>query len=252
MIDLSGNVALVTGGSRGIGRATVKLFTKAGARVAYTYSKSKKEAESLEMECRETGNEVFAVQAEFTDAKSVDRIIPAVIEKFDALDILVNNAGIWTYGKIDEMSEQTWDETMIVNLKAVFLLCRSAARIMKKNRRGRIIIVSSTAGQRGEAEHSHYAASKGGVISLTKSLASELGPYGIRTNCVAPGWVVTDMTREEVTNPVSAEDIVKTIPLGYIPDPEEIAGPILFLASRLADHINGEILNINGGSVLCG
>jgi 3-oxoacyl-[acyl-carrier protein] reductase len=252
MIDLSGKVALITGGSRGIGRAAVRLFSEAGASVAFTYTKAKSEAESLVTEIQNKGRDIFAFQAEFTDAKSVEMIIPAVLDRYKTLDILVNNAGIWTYGKIDEMSDEVWDETVTVNLKAIFLLCRSAARLMKKNKSGRIINISSTAGQRGEAEHSHYAASKGAIISLTKSLASELGPYGIRTNCVAPGWVVTDMSREIVTNSYSSDEILKTIPLGYIPGPEEIAGPILFLASDLANHINGEILNVNGGSILCG
>jgi 3-oxoacyl-[acyl-carrier protein] reductase len=150
------------------------------------------------------------------------------------------------------MTEDEWDETIDVNLKSIYACCRSAARAMLPRRRGTIILISSTAGQRGEAFHSHYAATKGAIISMTKSLAAELGPRGITVNCVAPGWVLTDMTTEPLSDAKLRRKVRGLIPLGRVAAPEEIAGPILFLASDLASHVNGEILNVNGGSVLCG
>ncbi len=252
MIDLSGKTAIITGGSRGIGRACVELFCQSGASVAFTYSISEESAHTMVSRGMEKGHRMLAVKADFLDPAGVEQVIPTVIREFGEPEILVNNVGIWTYGKIDEMDPAVWDQTMQVNLRSVFLLCRSVVPHFKKRKGGRIINISSTAGQRGEAEHSHYAASKGALISFTKSLASELGPFGIRVNCVAPGWVNTEMTQKELNDPVVSKEILKLIPLGYVPGPDEIAGPVLFLASELADHVNGEILNVNGGSVLCG
>ncbi|MFZ1080729.1 MAG: SDR family NAD(P)-dependent oxidoreductase, partial [Candidatus Kryptoniota bacterium] len=165
---------------------------------------------------------------------------------------LVNNAGIWTYGEIDNMDEKVWDETMDLNLKGTFLFCRYVVPIMKKQGEGRIVNLSSTAGQRGEASHSHYAATKGAIISLTKSLSTELGPFNIRVNSVAPGWVDTEMSAEALNDKNYREEVRRAIPLGRIPTAEDIAGPIVFLASDLARHVTGEILNVNGGSVLVG
>jgi 3-oxoacyl-[acyl-carrier protein] reductase len=150
------------------------------------------------------------------------------------------------------MTDADWNEMIEVNLKSIYYTCHFAALEMKPRRSGRIILVSSTAGQRGEAFYSHYAASKGAIISLMKSLASELGPCGIRVNAVAPGWVKTDMSADELGDPSTRELIERDIPLGYIPTADEIAGPILFLASHLSDNVHGEVINVNGGSVLCG
>jgi len=175
-----------------------------------------------------------------------------VLAKWGWVDILVNNAGIWTYGEMGNMEPEVWEETIRVNLTSIFYTCNALIPTMKKRGSGQIINVSSTAGVRGEALHSHYAATKGALIALTKSLAVELAPYGIRVNCVAPGWVETDMCEEVFQDKQFKEEVRRSIPIGRIPPPEDIAGPILFLASNLARHITGEILNVNGGSVLCG
>lgn len=164
----------------------------------------------------------------------------------------MNNAGIWKYGESDKMSLEEWEETIRINLTGTFLFTKYVVPFMKTNGFGRIINITSTAGQRGEAFHSHYAASKGGVISFTKSLAAELGPFNITVNSVAPGWVLTDMTDGVFADKNYKEKIAGEIPVKRIAEPEDIAGPVVFLASDLARHINGEILNVNGGSVLCG
>jgi 3-oxoacyl-[acyl-carrier protein] reductase len=178
-------------------------------------------------------------------------MVEATVRRFGALDILVNNAGIWHGAAIDELGDAEWNEMLRVNLSGTFHTIRAAVPHMKRAGRGRIINISSTAGQRGEAWHGHYAATKGAVIALTKSLAAELAPSGILTNCVAPGWVATDMTRDALAGPSGAA-IAAAIPLGRVGRPEEIAGAVVFLASDLAGFINGEILNVNGGAVLCG
>jgi 3-oxoacyl-[acyl-carrier protein] reductase len=164
----------------------------------------------------------------------------------------VNNAGIWTYGEMGKMDESVWAETMRLNLDAAFYACNTVVPVMKENKQGWIVNVASTAAIRGEALHSHYAASKGALISLTKSLSTELAPFGIRVNCVAPGWVDTEMCEEVFRDPEYRRKVEESIPLKRIPPPEDIGGPILFLVSDLAKHITGEVLNVNGGSVLCG
>jgi 3-oxoacyl-[acyl-carrier protein] reductase len=174
------------------------------------------------------------------------------VSRFGRIDILVNNAGVWEESNVEEMSIEEWNRTINTNLTGSFLFVKFVVSHMKQNKFGRIINISSTAGQRGEPQHSHYAASKGGIISFTKSLAVELAPYGITTNCVAPGWVYTDMSNDVILEESKAQQLKDYIPLGRAAYPDEIAGPVLFLASQLADHINGEILNVNGGSELCG
>ncbi len=252
MIDLSNQVVLITGGSRGIGAATARMFAKAGADVAITYRGRDQNASELVDEIKKLGRKAKQYKGDISKGDIVRKIVENVLSDFGRIDVLVNNAGIWTYGEIDKMDEKIWDETMDVNLKAPFLFCRYVVPIMKKQGGGRIINLSSTAGQRGEALHSHYAATKGALISLTKSLSTELGPFNIRVNSVAPGWVDTDMSAEALSDRKMKEEIRKSIPLGRIPTAEDIAGPILFLASDLSRHVTGEILNVNGGSVLVG
>ncbi len=252
MIDLSNQVVLITGGSRGIGAATAKLFAKAGANVAITYRGNDRRACELIDEIKSSGRKAKAFKGDNSKSVIVKKIVEDVLNEFGRIDVLVNNAGIWTYGEIDKMDEKVWDETMDLNLKGAFLFCRYVVPIMKKQGKGSIVNLSSTAGQRGEALHSHYAATKGAIISLTKSLSTELGPYNIRVNSVAPGWVDTEMSAEALNDKNYREEVRRGIPLGRIPTAEDIAGPILFLASDLARHINGEILNVNGGSVLVG
>ncbi|RMD50472.1 MAG: SDR family oxidoreductase, partial [Ignavibacteria bacterium] len=174
------------------------------------------------------------------------------INDFGSIDILVNNAGIWKHSPIDKMTLEKWNETININLTGTYLFTKYVVPEMKAKKGGRIINIASTAGQRGEAEYSHYASSKGGVIAFTKSLATELGKYNINVNCVAPGWVLTDMTQHIFDNEEERKKELSIIPLGRVAMPEDIAGPVLFLASGLANHITGEILNVNGGSVLCG
>jgi 3-oxoacyl-[acyl-carrier protein] reductase len=253
MISLTGKVALITGASRGIGAATAVMFARAGARaIVINYKRDREAAARVAAACRQAGADVLTYRADVSRLAAVEKMVGASLARFGSLDILVANAGIWKEAAIDRMTEAEWDETIDQNLKSAYACCRAAARVMVAQRRGTMILISSTAGQRGEAFHSHYAASKGAMISMTKSLAAELGPRGVTVNCVAPGWVVTDMAADALADPKEQRRIKMLNPLGRAATPEEIAGPVLFLASGLASHINGEILNVNGGSVLCG
>ena len=253
MISLNDRVALITGASRGIGAATARLFARAGAHaVVVNYHSNREAAEAVVAECRAHGAEAVAMRADVARVAAVRKMVARTVEMFGRLDVVVANAGIWKGAPIEEMNEAQWDETIDTNLKSVFATCSAAAQHMIAQGSGRIITVSSTAGQRGEAFHSHYAASKGAIISLTKSLASELGPRGILVNSVAPGWVDTDMSAEPLRDKREYKKIASIIPLGRVATADEIAGPILFLASDLATGMTGEILNVNCGSVLCG
>ena len=251
MIDLTGKSALVTGGARGIGRACCLAFARAGASVAVNYRVESPSANLLVEEIEAAGGEAFALAADVSRREDAEMLVDETVSRFGGLDILVNNAGIWKGSPIDEMSDLEWSEMVAVNLTGTFHVVRAAVPAMKTARSGRIINISSTAGQRGEAFCSHYAATKGAVISMTKSLAVELASDGILVNCVAPGWVATDMTRETLLGP-EREAILSAIPLGRVGTPEEIAGAVLFLASELATFVTGEILNVNGGAVLVG
>lgn len=251
MIDLKGKNVLVTGGSRGIGAAIVAQFSKLGANVAYNYNKNFRAAQQLSDNLEKTDGKLFFAECDVSDFQEVQQFINKAIDKFDSIDILVNNAGIWEYGKIDEMPVDAWRRTMQINLDSVYYFSHVVSKhFIENDIKGTIINISSTAGQRGEAFHSHYAATKGGIISFTKSLSTELGPLGIRVNCVAPGWVDTDMSADAIQQ--AGDKITSIIPLGFIPSASQIAGPVVFLASDLASAITGEILNVNGGSVLCG
>jgi len=251
MINLENKNVFVTGGSRGIGKACVELFLEAGANVAFTFQNAKTDAEKI-IEGYSGSSKLKHYKLDLSNADEIQSVIKSVLDHFERIDIIVNNAGIWKEAAIDEMSINQWNETMNINLTSTYLITKMLVPGMKKNNYGRIINIASTAGQRGEAFHSHYAASKGGIISLTKSLASELGQNNITVNCVAPGWVVTDMTTDSLADAEIYKKVLSDIPLNKIAKPEEIAGPVLFLASNLASHITGEILNVNGGSVLCG
>lgn len=249
MINLKNNTALVTGGSRGIGRACVQFLSKAGADVAFTYNTNEKLANKL---CDEyTGkNIVRSFKVNTNNEDYICNVINTVENDFGKIDILVNNAGIWKKSDIENLSLDKWNNTININLTGTFLFTKYVVPIMKKNNFGRIINISSTAGQRGEAFYSHYAASKGGIIAFTKSLAVELGKYNITVNSVAPGWVKTDMTGDVFENKHEEVKIIKEIPLRKIAVPEDVAGAVIFLASDLASHITGSIINVNGGSVL--
>ena len=252
MIDLTGQTAVITGGSRGIGRACALLFAKVGAAVGIGYHSDEKAARNVVDEIQRGGGRALAVAGNAAVEDDFRHLWTTTEAQLGTVDCLVLNAGIWKPARIDEMSEEQLSETLDVNLRSAFKACRVAVPAMKQQQHGNIILVSSTAGQRGEAGYSHYAASKGGLISLTKSLAAELGPFGIRVNSVAPGWVLTDMTEPVFENSGFKKKVEGITPVGRIAEAEDIAGPILFLASDLARHIQGEILNVNGGSVLCG
>jgi 3-oxoacyl-[acyl-carrier protein] reductase len=251
-LRLNDKVALVTGGSRGIGRAAVECFAKLGAHVVVNFVSDREAADTTVRKAETEGVGAMAVQADVAKTEDARRLTEATIERFGRLDFLVCNAGIWEGGAIDEMTEDSWDRTIELNLKGTWTVCHAAVPAMKKQGFGRIVIVSSTAGQRGEANVSNYAASKGGQISFTKSLAAELGPFGINVNSVAPGWVDTDMCADAFARPGFRKALEETIPVGRVATPEDIAWPIVFLCTEWARHINGEILNVNGGSVLCG
>ena len=250
MISLAGQRALITGGSRGIGRATALLFARAGADVGLTYHTRIQEAEAVAREIRALGRRVFVAGGDLADPAVVARVFRECKAAFGGLDCFVANAGIWPVEEVPlaKLSDARWRSTLAQNLDAVFLTTRAALGLLSPG--GRIVLVSSTAGQRGEAQHADYAATKGALISLTKSLAIECAPE-LTVNCVAPGWVDTDMSAEPYAGG-GRERIAATIPLRRIPPPEDIAGPILFLCSPLARHVTGEVLNVNGGSVLCG
>ena len=251
-LGLSGRVALVTGGSRGIGRAVVGLFAECGAHVAVNYVRDEAAAATTVNMAQAREVKALAIQADVSQLAQAERLLQQTVEHFGRLDFLICNAGIWEGAPVEEISEELWNKTLEINLKGTWSVCRAAVPLMKQQRFGRIVIVSSTAGQRGEANVSNYAASKGAQISFAKSLASELGRFGINVNCVAPGWVETEMTTDALADAVTHDSIKKNIPLGRVATPEEIAGPIVFLCSTWANHITGEVLNVNGGSVLCG
>lgn len=252
MKGIKGKTALVTGGSRGIGRACAKMFAEAGANVIVNYRSDEKSALSVCAEAEKAGVKAIALQADVGDQRQVEAMVAQALAEMGRIDILVNNAGIWEENPIDGMKSERLKATIDANLYGTFYPIMAVVPHMKVKKSGVIINISSTAGQRGEAFHSPYAATKGAVISLTKSLAPELAPYHIRVNCVAPGWVDTDMSRPSLEDPKVAPGVLSLIPLGRVGTPEELAGPVLFLASDLATFITGEILNVNGGAVLCG
>ncbi len=251
-INFDNQVAVITGGSRGIGAATVRAFAEAGARVVFSYHKAATAARQVVRSCAQHAPNVVAVRADVAKMADARRLIDECMRRFGRLDVLVANAGIWNAepSPIERMTERQWDEMIAVNLKGVYSVIHHAVPHMRES--GRIIVVSSTAGQRGEAFHTHYGASKGGLISFVKGLATELAGRGIRINCIAPGWGETDMSSSVVGDAGELEKAVRTIPLGRFAHPEEIARPILFLASDMASYMTGEVLNVNGGSVLSG
>lgn len=260
VLSLAGKVALISGGSRGIGAATVRLFVEAGAKVVFNYRTARKEAEHLVAECG--GPErCVAVHRDLESPAHGRELVEEAVRTFGRLDCLVANHGIWPPhdAPAETMTDAQWIRTLGVNLNSVFGMVQGAVVQMKKQAppadggtRGCIVLISSTAGQRGEAMHSDYAASKGAIISFTKSLSSELIGAGIRVNSVAPGWVDTDMSAATLRNPERKKKAVSSIPAGRAATAEEVAGPVLFLCTPLAGFVSGEIFNVNGGSVLVG
>jgi 3-oxoacyl-[acyl-carrier protein] reductase len=266
---LDGKAALITGGSRGIGAETVRLFCEAGAQVAFSYERARERAEALVTEIggADSGSgRCVAIQQELSTPADGHRLVAAAVSALGRLDILVVNHGIWPPKDmpVSEMPEAQWRRTLAVNLDSVFGLVQAAVAQMDKQTsvaeqgrdtretKGHIVLISSTAGQRGEAYHVDYAVTKGALVSLTKSLSSELAPRGILVNCVAPGWVATEMSSTALSDPAMGAKIKAGVPVGRVASPREIAGPVLFLCTPLAGFISGEVLNVNGGSVLVG
>ena len=257
-MSLAGKVALITGGSRGIGAATVRLFRQAGAKVVFSYLSAAPQAEALVQEC---GGTAFcrAVQQPLFTPEDGQALVTAAVAAFGHLDCVILNHGIWPShdAPIATMTTAQWRDTLSTNLDSVFGVVRAAVAQMQSQPlvnavRGHIVLVSSTAGQRGEAFHADYAATKGALISLTKSLSSELIGQGIHCNCVAPGWVATEMSVAVLSDPETSKKLLSLIPLGRPAHVDEIAAPILFLCTPLAGFISGEIFNVNGGAVLVG
>jgi 3-oxoacyl-[acyl-carrier protein] reductase len=228
------------------------MFASLGANVAVNFVRDAEAADQAVCEAKAKGVKAVAVQGDVSKLHEGESVVKETLEHFGRLDFLICNAGIWEGAAVESISEDLWDRTIDINLKGTWTVCRAAVPIMKQQEYGRIVIVSSTAGQRGEANVSNYAASKGGQISFTKSLAAELAPFGINVNCVAPGWVETDMNDGVFADSSRLESILQTIPLRKIGKPDELAAPIVFLCSDWASYITGEVLNVNGGSVLCG
>lgn len=251
MLSLAGKTALISGGSRGIGRAVSLLFGRLGARVAIGYGHNEAAARETLAAIEEGGGEAVVVGADLGQGGAAARLVQDAEEALGPLDVLVVNHAIWKGASIEDMTDEEWDETLRVNLTSARILSAEAIRSMRARGAGAIVLVASTAGQRGEEGHSHYAASKGGMIAFGKSLAKEVGPEGIRVNIVAPGWVLTDMTRGVLATEEGA-GIVAAVPLGRAGQPEEIAGPVAFLASDLASYVQGNVLSVNGGSVMIG
>ena len=257
-LSLDCKVVLVTGGSRGIGAATVRLMRQAGARVVFSYRSAERQAEELVEACGGSGF-CCGLQQELATVEDGQALVAAAAKVFGRLDCLVVNHGIWPPHdqSIATMSAAQWRGTMGINLDSVFGLVQAASAVMlaqtpAEGARGHIVLIASTAAQRGEAFHADYAASKGALLSLTKSLSSELAPQGILCNCVAPGWVRTEMSEGTLGDPVASKKALGLIPLGRAAEPEEIAGPVVFLCTKWAGCVSGEVFNVNGGAVLVG
>jgi 3-oxoacyl-[acyl-carrier protein] reductase len=256
VLSLEGKVALVTGGSRGIGAATVRMFRQAGAKVLFSYRNARATAEELAEELGGAGCCV-AVQQELSTPYDGRALVAAAIAAFGRVDCLIVNHGIWPPHDqpIETMPEPQWRGTLSINLDSVFGLVQAGVAQMLTQPgpvRGHVVLIASTAAQRGEAFHADYAASKGALISLTKSLSSELAGRGIYVNCVAPGWVATEMSMAALSDPETSKKATALIPLGRVGHVDEIAGPVVFLCTPLAGFISGEIFNVNGGAVLVG
>ncbi|HEY6306979.1 MAG TPA: SDR family oxidoreductase [Candidatus Angelobacter sp.] len=247
-------MAVVTGGSRGIGAAIVRMFTHAGGRVLFNYQKAKAEAERLAKECGGS-RRCVAVAAELSSIPAAAALVAAAAQQFGRVDIVVGNHGVWPPhdAPVDRMADEQWRSTLAVNLDSIFgLVKHGVAQMKKQGSGGHVVLISSTAGQRGEAFHCDYAASKGAIISMVKGLSTELARDGIYVNCVAPGWVETDMAAPALRDPEIGKQVFASIPLGRAGKPEEVAATVMFLCTPHAGFITGEIVNVNGGAVLTG
>jgi 3-oxoacyl-[acyl-carrier protein] reductase len=247
---LAGKTAIVTGGSRGIGKAVVQALAQEGAKVAFVYRSNSEAAEQLVSELELDQCEVIALQGDVANKEDADKIVEQVLEKWDKIDILVNNAGIIRDGLLATMSEENWQAVISTNLNSVFNFCQAVTRTMMSARFGRIINMSSIAAEVGNPGQANYAASKGGINGFTRCIAAELARRGITVNAVSPGFIETDMTTA-VRN-AAGDQIKKKIPVRRLGQPQDIANAVLFLASDEAAYITGQILNVDGGLTLGG
>ena len=253
MISLAGKAALITGGSRGIGAATVKLFARAGADVVFSYHRNRDAAAQVEQETRKQGTRIESFKADVGKMADAKKLVDFAHERLGRLDILIANAGIWNEDlPIEQVTEREWDEMIRVNLKGIYTVTHHTVPHMIAQHSGRIVTISSVAGQRGTALHSHYSATKGAIISFSKALALELAGHGILVNCIAPSFVDTGILKSIAKDKAKMKNFLAPYPLGRVATPEEVAGPILFAASDLATFITGEVINVNGGSFQCG
>ncbi len=246
-----GKTAIITGASRGVGRATALRLAEAGANVVINYLSREDSANDVVDICKRLDVGAITVQGDVSNWLEARNIAEKALEEFGQIDLLVLNAGIWEGSPIEEMSEDVWNKVLNTNLKSAWAMTKACVPAMKKQDNGAIVLVSSTAGQRGEANYSNYAASKGGQISFTKALASELCPK-IRVNAVAPGWIETAMVRPVFKDEDYKKSVIDGIPLKRMALTDDVALSICFLLSDWSQHITGEIVNINGGAVLCG
>ena len=247
-MHVDNKVALITGASRGIGRATALELAKAGAKIVINYAGNAAAAQEVLKAIQDMGGQAIAVQANIAVAAEVDELIQKTVTAFGSIDILVNNAGITRDALLMRMKEADWDAVLDTNLKGVFLCTKAVSKLMLKQRSGRIINMTSVVGLTGNASQANYAAAKAGVVGFTKSMAKELGSRGITVNAVAPGFIATDMT--EVLPDSVKEQMTSTIPLGRPGTPSDVAKAVLFLCSDAADYITGQTLNVDGGMVM--
>ena len=245
---LEGKVALVTGGSRGIGRAIALKLAGEGAAVAINYAGNAKAAEEVKASIEAAGGKAMVVQADVSSAEAVDAMVEAVVNELGGIDILVNNAGITRDGLLMRMKEADWDAVINTNLKGVFYCTKAVSKLMMKKRSGRIVNMASVVGLTGNAGQANYAAAKSGVIGFSKSMAKELASRGITVNMVAPGYIETDMTA--VLSDKVREAMISTVPLARAGQAEDVAGAVLFLVSDLASYITGQVINVDGGMVM--
>lgn len=242
---LEGKTAIVTGGSRGIGKSIVKAFAAHGANVAFTYNSSATESDKIVEELKDSGVKVKAYQSNAADYEAAQELVKKVLEDFSSIDILVNNAGITKDNLLMRMSEEDFDKVIQINLKSVFNMTKAVQRTMLKQRKGSIINMASVVGVKGNAGQSNYAASKAGIIGFSKSMALELGSRNIRTNVIAPGFIETEMTGE--LDEKTVEGWRQAIPLKRGGQPEDVADACVFLGSDLSNYITGQVLNVDGG-----
>jgi 3-oxoacyl-[acyl-carrier protein] reductase len=251
MIDLSGKHLLVVGGSRGIGAETARIAASVGAKVSITYLSRSEAAEAVIKDITDRGSEGFAIQADVSSEDGINKAVEKAIEKFGEINGLVISAGIFEPALIEDMDIEFWDRTMNINMRGTYLAVRAAVKSLKKTGNGSIVTIASTAGQRGSDLFSAYATSKGAQIMFMRSMARELAPDNVRSNCVAPGWTETEMSTEKIDG-FGREGIVADCPLGRIGKPEDPANAVVFLLSDAAKFITGSTITVDGGADMRG